>query len=552
MADHEFSGFGSSTEDDGLLADLGIEFEVLPSQSPPSSSRSKKITENSPRPFSGFAEYSQSHSPVEQKMVVAAHGGAGSGMPAQPADELVETLVNASPSGLSNTTNLASITTVSSDSDAAMLKSPSALAMPDSPRRQKTELMHVSWNPNLIQPSSNSSPPPPPRKVNSVETDDPSAYIGDISEDVVSRIVSGDIKRIVVQRLKATPEQLLEQFFNALGRLPIDIEDSSLSLELNELVAPDGAIIAEGLRMTTHLCQLNLAYNDLGGQGIEDLRLHLLSDLKVLSLKANGIGGIGIKALGRTLSSLANLRVLDLQHNQLGNAPPRDISESLAGSIEGMTKLEVLDLRFNSFGQEESVALASIIGGLPALQHLALGPAQGVIKVDWNDGHALHISGTTRYNVLAILQHLPRRENVVAIDLNGNKLGPELALEVGHTLSQFPQLAHLSLEDNRLGPKGADIFSAALASVAKLESLDLGRNKSSSIVLLAERMPFLSRLDLRRNRFDTSSLTRALVSFSQLKLLIISGNNLSKADVQVVKSVLPKQCHVEMTAMDIP
>ena len=78
----------------------------------------------------------------------------------------------------------------------------------------------------------------------------------------------------------------------------------------------------------------------------------------------------------------------------------------------------------------------------------------GVLGVDYADGHRLGISGTSKDCVFKLAEHLARPHAVVGLDFKDNKMGPGMGDSFDACLQAFPALEAVSLENNRLGPQG--------------------------------------------------------------------------------------------------
>jgi Ran GTPase-activating protein (RanGAP) involved in mRNA processing and transport len=114
----------------------------------------------------------------------------------------------------------------------------------------------------------------------------------------------------------------------AIGKLPALC---SLSLDGNEGIGSNFVVLAEALQYMTHLLHLNISNCSLGSHGarVFSTIIPFVYNLKSLQLTHNHIFGRSMHRICATLSSLTDLRLLDLSNNSLEEHGARDLSRSL-------------------------------------------------------------------------------------------------------------------------------------------------------------------------------------------------------------------------------
>ena len=112
----------------------------------------------------------------------------------------------------------------------------------------------------------------------------------------------------------------------ALGKLPALC---SLSLDGNEGIGSNFVVLAEALQYMTHLLHLNICSLGFHGARVFSTIIPFVYILKSLQLTHNHIFGRSMHRICATLSSLTDLRLLDLSNNSLEEQGARDLSRSL-------------------------------------------------------------------------------------------------------------------------------------------------------------------------------------------------------------------------------
>ena len=246
------------------------------------------------------------------------------------------------------------------------------------------------------------------------------------------------------------------------------------------------------------------------------------SRLRKLDLSRTNLGKLGCSALVDLLRNPSiNLRVLDLTYNSLGDEEAAALSSGMAGNVSlkeinlsnntGITeagwqalfgtlsnsscRLERLSLIDNDINDAAAQSLSSALASNTTIKTLDLGEIQGITLTGWRVLFEFLRSPT------CALENL---------DLRYNQLNDEVMVSLTEALATNGSLKSLDLSNsNRItGATWQRLFSTVLTNPSsELEKLDLGSCDNI-------------------NDAAIRSLANALVNNSKLKVLILNGNDL--------------------------
>ncbi|XP_060618698.2 malignant fibrous histiocytoma-amplified sequence 1 [Anolis sagrei] len=313
------------------------------------------------------------------------------------------------------------------------------------------------------------------------------------SEEAASRLAS---LALVGRGLEELPEGLCAAVGSGL---------SALSLRRNRLsqLPPPST-----LRHLSRLSELDLSHNRLRGLRDEGRALALLGgQLRKLSLSHNQLGAEGGEEEGALPAGLAHLRrleELDLSFNRLRRLPDQ--------ALAPLQRLRVLDVDHNQLGAfpPALLALAALeeldCSGNRLLRALPEGiSALTRLKVLWLSGTGLE----------ALPEGLCRLSALESLMLDGNRLA---ALPAG--FGGLQRLKMLNLSSNVLSD-----FPAAVLALPGLEELYLSRNQLSLLPSGVSQLRQLRTLWLDNNRLRF--LPDAVVQLRQLEELVLQGNQIA-------------------------
>ena len=244
----------------------------------------------------------------------------------------------------------------------------------------------------------------------------------------------------------------------------------------------------------------NNANQGLRNAGCLDICSHLSSHvfLTDLNLAYNDIGSNGMHGLSNCLKHLTALTSLDLQ----GNAMRPRGARRLTPGLQCCTKLVRLRLGYNCLQATGMQTLQKDLRNLKLLQTIEL------------SGNFLQ-----EPSVLDLYFFLEEKWNMTELVLEKNRMGPELgyALEV----SKFKQLRVLNLHCTMLQATGFEYLSAGLKQCQGLTHLFLGWNNlrclgAQYLSLVLPHIPLLQVLDISCNFIEHEGLFYLRPSLSRL------------------------------------
>ena len=142
---------------------------------------------------------------------------------------------------------------------------------------------------------------------------------------------------------------------------------SSLDLSVND-IGDEGVKQLSNVLENSQLSSLNLGHNNIGDEGVKQLSNGLKnSQLSSLNLEDNNIGDEGVKQLSNVLKN-SQLSSLDLGFNNIGDEGVKQLSNVLKNS-----QLSSLDLGFNNIGDEGVKQLSNVLVNNNKLRWLYLG-----------------------------------------------------------------------------------------------------------------------------------------------------------------------------------
>ncbi|XP_059458406.1 receptor-like protein 15 [Corylus avellana] len=224
-----------------------------------------------------------------------------------------------------------------------------------------------------------------------------------------------------------------------------------------------------------------------------------LKELKSLNLSANSIGGCLPNEGFEKMSSLRNLRILDLGYNYFDN-------NSILQSLGAVTSLETLILTQNK-----------LQGYFPAQELIAL---RNLNKLDisWN-----YYNGSLPLQGFERLALLPKLE---ILNLGSNSFDWSII----PSLSGLASLNTLSLGGNHLGRCNTTTGFESLSRLANLETLDLSDNYlNRSIIESLPAIKSLKNLNLQWNEIRGSFPIKGISAFENLEKLDLSHNWLNSS-----------------------
>ncbi|RQM27461.1 hypothetical protein B5M09_001291 [Aphanomyces astaci] len=244
----------------------------------------------------------------------------------------------------------------------------------------------------------------------------------------------------------------------------------TISLRGKSYTQAGAAVVADFLRTLRGIKVADLA--DIIAGRPEDEALVVLTTiskalvghvLDEIDLSDNALGEKGVRACFAVLIPQPTLKRLSFCNNGISAAASAVIAKEVVLQQDGVAKsLETFHFFNNMSGHEGCLAVASMLSGCPNLTSFRFASARA--------GAAASLQLAQ-----SIGQHV---RHLTSLDLSDCSFDDQGAVALAAAISKQTRLKVLKLRDASLGPEGAKLVVAALATAGiQLESLDLSGNE---------------------------------------------------------------------------
>ncbi|XP_048051929.1 NACHT, LRR and PYD domains-containing protein 12-like isoform X2 [Megalobrama amblycephala] len=363
-----------------------------------------------------------------------------------------------------------------------------------------------------------------------------------------------------------SPDELLQKL------LPVVEASRSAVLNGCNITAEGCAALALALRSNSHLKEVDLSVNKIGGRG-----LTLLSDglkdphckLEKLKLYDCNITDEGCAALTSALRSNSHLRELNLSDNKIGDEGLTLLSDGLKDPHCKLEKLTLYDCNITSEG---CAALTSVLRSNSHLKELGLsqnkigGRGLTLLSDGLKDSHCklenlwLYDCDITAESCAALASALRSNSHLREINLSENKIRDEGVMLLSDGLKDpHCKLENLMLWGCNITAEVCDALTSALRSNSHLRELDLSENKigDEGLTLLSDGLKdphcklenlWLSQCNITAE--GCAALTSALRSNSHLRELDLSGNKIGDEGLMLLSDGL-KDPHCKLEKLTL-
>ncbi|KAG0241831.1 hypothetical protein BGX31_000845 [Mortierella sp. GBA43] len=158
------------------------------------------------------------------------------------------------------------------------------------------------------------------------------------------------------------------------GALRLNGTLHSLSLDMNEMGPAGASAIATALASNQHLTHLYIPHNNIGEQGLTEICRNLKNNnsLVGLDLEHNHIGHgqsvVGMKSLAEVLMNNKSLREINLSYNLLSSEGVEELMKGVAAN----STLESLILTNCGISTQGAISVAEILPSATGLQNMGL------------------------------------------------------------------------------------------------------------------------------------------------------------------------------------
>eukprot|EP00948_MAST-09A_sp_MAST-9A-sp1_P000855 g855.t1 len=273
------------------------------------------------------------------------------------------------------------------------------------------------------------------------------------------------------------------------------INTNSTSLNLDHYgISYNGlaALFLHGLKFAPKVKELYIADNWIGNEGAVFVAHYLKSDnhLTALDLGYNQIGREGIEEIINAISHNTSLLHLCLAGNDMDDV---DAVLFVENGLRHNTTLTTLDLSKNLISDQGATALGRLMlrqGEMNVLSD---------INLSWNN--------IGPEGAVGFAKGLKMSKTLANLDLGWNVIGDVGAMSIGLALSKSASVTSLNLSQNDIGFRGACILSEAIRQCKSLAVFDcndnpLGKKGSQTILLAVEYSSHLKHAGVRNVKCD--------------------------------------------------
>ncbi|XP_062901290.1 leucine-rich repeat-containing protein 31 isoform X2 [Mobula hypostoma] len=277
-----------------------------------------------------------------------------------------------------------------------------------------------------------------------------------------------------------------------------------LELSSCALSALDISSLGESIQLLVNIEKIDLSWNcDLGGNLLLfTQKLQPSFTLKILKLVDCNLTAEDGIALGKTLSVITNLEILDLSMN-------KHVGCGLAGlfqELKCVPHLQVLKLCNCGLTQENIQDLGIALNHVPAMKKLVLSrnsiaggfkeSATHLLNVTELQVFDIHDCSLTEDDISALTQIIPLLKNLQVLNLAMNKNIGDAVRNLIARIRFLPKFKGLGVNNCNLFKESIVELADTLPNLTELETLDLSWNKclSGNVGLLVQMLQSETRL----------------------------------------------------------
>ena len=333
-----------------------------------------------------------------------------------------------------------------------------------------------------------------------------------------------------------------------------------LFLSSNDLKS-SGAIVLQALARSSELTSLDLSGNNMTEVVAEDLANVIKNNLGLqqLNLSDNNLS-LSVVVILRALREHKQLKILNLNRNNMTEAVADDLADDLASVIKNNSGLEELYLSGNDLKLSGAVVLQALEKNsqLISLDLSRNNMTEAVAECLANaikNNSGLEQLGLSHNNfnasVNVILQALKDNSQLKLLDLSKNNITGQASEHLASVIKNNSDIQQLGLSDNDLR-SSAVVILQALAKISQLKVLDLNRNNmtgqaAEDLANVIKNNLGLERIYLSDNNFKSSAavILQALKDNVQLKILSLNNNKMTGEVAEDLANVIKNNSGLE-------
>ena len=216
---------------------------------------------------------------------------------------------------------------------------------------------------------------------------------------------------------------------------------------------------------------------------------------------------------------------------------PKDLDQMMKEIEENKSKITSLELTHNSIGTECAKRLSSAISQL-----------ENLTSVNYRDLFVSRLKEDLPISLKFLMESLSNKK-ISFLDLSDNAFGPKVIPSFDFFLKTATSLEHLELENNGLGPEGAEMVCNALLQNEniKLKTIKINRNRleekgALSLAKVISKMKSLEHLELFQNGISSKGMKEIFLSLKENKniKIIKINDNFTKESIQTLIEIIPE------------
>ena len=216
---------------------------------------------------------------------------------------------------------------------------------------------------------------------------------------------------------------------------------------------------------------------------------------------------------------------------------PKDLDKMVSEITENKSKITSLELTHNSIGTECAKRLSSAISSI-----------ENLTSVNYRDLFVSRLKEDLPISLKYLMEALSDKK-ISFLDLSDNAFGPTAIPSFDFFLKKTNYLEFLELENNGLGPEGAETVCKALLENdnIKLKTIKISRNRleekgALNLAKVLTKMKSLEHLELFQNGISAKGMKEIFLSLKEntnIQILKIN-DNFTKDSIQTLIDIIPE------------
>jgi len=225
---------------------------------------------------------------------------------------------------------------------------------------------------------------------------------------------------------------------------------------------------------------------------------------------------------------------------------PKDLEPMISEIMENKSKITSLELTHNSIGIECAKKLSSVISLIENLS-----------SVNYRDLFVSRLKEDLPISLKYLIESL-KNKKISFLDLSDNAFGQIAIPSFDFFLKSAVSLEHLELENNGLGPEGAEtVFNSLIQNEKiKLISLKVNRNRleekgALSLAKLIKKMKSFEHLEMFQNGISSEGMKEIFLALKENKniKIIKINDNFIKDSIKYLIEIIPEL--TQLKVMDV-